>query len=143
MSADLVHPGHLNILEKASEYGEVTVGLLTDEAIASYKRLPYMSYDQRKKVVESIRHVKKVIPQLTLDYVENLKVVKPNYVVHGDDWTHGIQRSTRKRVIETINEWDGELIEIPYTTGISSTKLNAALKEVGTTPDIRRARFRR
>ena len=143
MSADLVHPGHLNILEKASEYGEVIVGLLTDEAIASYKRLPYMSYDQRKRVVESIRHVKKVIPQLTLDYVENLKVVKPNYVVHGDDWRHGIQRSTRKRVIETINEWDGELIEIPYTTGISSTKLNAALKDVGTTPDTRRARFRR
>ena len=143
MSADLVHPGHLNILEKASELGNVTVGLLTDKAISSYKRLPFMSFDQRKKVVESLRYVHKVIPQNTLDYVENLLLIKPDYVIHGDDWISGVQKVTRERVKDTLKEWGGKLVEIPYTEGISSTKLNLALKEIGTTPDIRRERFRR
>jgi len=143
MSADLVHPGHLNIINEASKLGEVIVGLLTDEAIASYKRLPYLEYEQRKQVVENIKGVSKVVPQLTLDYTNNLKELKPDIVVHGDDWKEGVQRQTRQRVIDTLNEWGGKLVEIPYTKGISSTKLNSAIKEIGTTPDIRRARLRR
>ena len=143
MSADLVHPGHLNILEKAAEIGNVTVGLLTDNAIASYKRLPFMNYGQREKVIKSLKFVNEVIPQKTLDYVENLNLLRPDYVVHGDDWTAGIQKNTRQRVIDTISKWGGKLVEVPYTEGISSTKLNNALKEVGTTPDLRRARFKR
>jgi phosphoenolpyruvate mutase len=143
MSADLIHPGHLNILKKAAELGEVTVGLLTDSAIASYKRLPYMSFDQRYLVVESLKGVARVVPQETLDYVPNLKALRPNFVVHGDDWVEGIQRKTRERVITTLAEWGGNLIEVPYTDGISSTALQGALKELGVTPDIRRARLRR
>lgn len=137
MSADLVHPGHLNILTKASKYGEVIVGLLTDEAIASYKRLPYMSYDERYAVISSLKQVSKVIPQTTLDYVPNLEKIKPDYVVHGDDWKEGVQKATRQRVIDCLKQWGGEVIDIPYTKGISSSRLNAALKEVGTTPDRR------
>jgi phosphoenolpyruvate phosphomutase len=143
MSADLIHPGHLNIINIAREYGEVTVGVLTDEAIAGYKRLPYMTYEDRARIVNSLKGVAKVIPQKTLDYVENLRLLKPDYVVHGDDWKSGVQRYTRQRVIETLAEWGGELIEPPYTEGISSTKLNKALKEVGTTPEIRLKRLRR
>lgn len=143
MSADLVHPGHLNILNRAAELGEVTVGLLTDAAIASYKRLPYMSFEQRKIVIENIRCVSKVVPQATLDYIPNLRLLKPDYVVHGDDWREGVQRSTRQRVIDALAEWGGELIEVPYTKGISSTQLNNALKQVGTTPEIRLRSFRR
>ena len=86
MSADLIHPGHLNIIKEAGKLGEVTVGRLTDKAIASYKRLPYLSFDQRKIIVENIKGVDKVIAQETLDYVPNLKLLKPDYVVHGDDW---------------------------------------------------------
>lgn len=142
MSADIIHPGHLNIIKVARELGEVTVGVLTDEAIASYKRLPFMSYEQRKTVVENIKGVACVIPQTTLDYVPNLRKLKPDYVVHGDDWRTGIQGDTRERVIEVLKEWGGELIEPPYTQGISSTKLNAALREVGTTPEVRMKRFR-
>ena len=85
MSADLIHPGHLNIINTARELGEVTVGLLTDPAIASYKRLPFLSYEQRKVIVENIKGVKQVIPQATLDYVPNLRALRPDYVVHGDD----------------------------------------------------------
>jgi len=145
MSADLVHPGHLNILKKAREIGEVEVivGLLTDEAIASYKRMPYMTFQQRKEVIESLRSVDRVIPQTTLDYVPNLEKIKPDYVVHGDDWREGIQSKTRKRVIEALSKWGGELVEVPYTKGISSTQLHGALREVGTTPNIRLKSLRR
>jgi len=143
MSADLIHPGHLNILNEAAKIGEVIVGLLTDKAIASYKRLPYLEYEQRKIVLENLKAVKEVIPQETLDYRPNLNKIKPDFVVHGDDWKEGIQRDTRQQVIDILNEWGGKLIEVPYTQGISSTKLNNALKEIGTTPDIRRARLRR
>ena len=143
MSADLIHPGHMNILRIAREYGEVTVGLLTDEAISSYKRLPLMSYDQRYAVVENIKGVVNVVPQETLDYRPNLRKFKPDFVVHGDDWKAGVQSATRQIVIETLAEWGGELIEVPYTKGVSSTALNIAQKEIGTTPDIRRRQLNR
>jgi phosphoenolpyruvate phosphomutase / 2-hydroxyethylphosphonate cytidylyltransferase len=143
MSADLVHPGHLNIIKKAGELGEVIIGLLTDEAIASYKRMPYMTYDQRREVIESIKGVSRVMPQTTLDYVPNLEALKPDYVVHGDDWKEGVQQKTRQRVIDALAQWGGELVEVPYTKGISSTRLHAAMKEVGTTPEIRLKSLRR
>jgi phosphoenolpyruvate mutase len=143
MSADLVHPGHLNILNEAAKHGEVIVGLLTDAAIASYKRIPFMEFEQRKIVIENLKSVSKVIPQSTLDYEPNLREIKPDYVVHGDDWKEGIQLETRKTVIEVLREWGGELIEIPYTKGLSSTQLNNALKEVGTTPGLRLKSLRR
>ncbi len=143
MSADLVHPGHMNILKEASKLGDVTVGLLTDKAIASYKRLPFMTYEQRKEVIENIKGVVEVIPQETLDYRPNLEKVKPDFVVHGDDWKEGVQAKVRQQVIDTLAKWGGELVEPTYTPGVSSTKLNNSLKEIGTTPDIRRGRLRR
>jgi phosphoenolpyruvate phosphomutase len=143
MSADLIHPGHMNILKVASKLGEVVVGLLTDEAIASYKRLPYLTYDQRKSVVENIKGVTQVVPQRTLDYTDNLRELKADFVVHGDDWQTGAQVQTRQRVIDVLSEWGGQLIEVPYTSGISSTQLNQDLKQIGTTPDIRLKRLRR
>ena len=143
MSADLVHPGHLNIIKNASKLGVVTIGLLTDRAIASYKRLPHMTYDQRKEIILSIKGVTNVVKQDTLDYSINLRNYKPNYVVHGDDWKDGIQSKVRQSVIDTIKEWGGELIEIPYTQNVSSTKLNNAIKEIGVSPEIRRKTLRR
>ena len=143
MSADLVHPGHMNILKIARKYGDVTVGLLTDAAIASYKRLPFMTYEQRKAVIEEIKGVSEVIPQETLDYVDNLRQVRPAFVVHGDDWKEGVQASTRQRVIDTIGEWGGELVEPGYTPGISSTQLNKSTRELGVMPDVRLKRLRR
>ncbi len=143
MSADLIHPGHLNIIAKAASLGSVTVGLLTDDAIASYKRIPFMNYEQRFAVISQIKGIDNVIEQTTLDYVPNLEKIRPRYVVHGDDWKEGIQAKTRQAVIDTITSWGGELIEVPYTQGISSSSLNSAIKELGTTPDIRRAGLRR
>lgn len=143
MSADIIHPGHLNIIQEASKLGRVTVGVLTDAAIASYKRLPYLNYEQRSLVVKSLKGVYEVIPQTTLDYVPNLELIKPDFVVHGDDWKEGIQKETRQKVINTISQWGGKVIDIPYTQGISSTLLNSRLKEIGTTPEIRLKRLKR
>lgn len=143
MSADLIHPGHVNIINNATKFGDVIVGLLTDKAIASYKRLPTMSFEQREIVVRNLKGVVNVIPQETLDYVPNLEKLQPDYVVHGDDWRTGVQRTTRQRVIETLAQWGGELVEIPYTNGISSTQINTVLKQIGTTPNTRLRRLRR
>ncbi len=143
MSADLIHPGHLNIIKEAQKYGYLIVGLLTDKAIGSYKRLPYLDFEQRKTIIEAIKGVEEVVPQETLDYTDNLKKIKPDYVVHGDDWKTGIQQKTRNKVIEVLKEWDGKLIDVPYTKGISSTQLNANIKEIGTTPEIRLKQLRR
>ena len=143
MSADMIHPGHLNIIKEAAKLGSVTVGVLTDEAIASYKRLPYLTYEQRSQIVASLKGVDNVIPQTTLDYVPNLKKLKPAFVVHGDDWKEGVQKQTRQRIIDCMQEWGGKVIDVPYTKGISSSAMNERLKEIGTTPEIRLKRLRR
>lgn len=143
MCADLLHQGHLNIIRVARELGEITIGLMTDEAIASYKRLPYLNYEQRKAIVENIKGISAVVPQTTLNYEPNLRRLRPDYFVHGDDWRTGVQREARQRAIEVLKEWGGEVVEPAYTPGISSTRLNAAIREVGFTPDIRRQRLRR
>lgn len=143
MSADLLHPGHLNVIERARQLGDVIIGLLTDKAIVGYKRLPYLTYEQRKTVVENIKGVCEVIPQYELDFVPNMKKLRPDYVVHGDDWKTGVKKKVRDRVIETIQEWGGELVEVPYTHGISSKQINKVHREIGTTPEVRMHRFRR
>lgn len=143
MSTDIIHHGHVNIIEVARNLGEVTVGLLTDKAIASFKRVPLLTYEQRKKIVENIKGVKEVIPQETLDYVPNLKKLRPDYVVHGTDWRTGVQKQIRQRVTETLKEWGGQLIEPDYTEGVSSTQLITEMLEVGTTPEARLKKLRR
>lgn len=128
--ADIVHHGHINIIKEASRLGSITVGLLTDKAIATYKRIPILSYEERKQIVENIKGVEKVIPQNTLSYRSNLLLEKPDYVIHGDDWKSGPQENIRKEVIETLNEWQGELVEIPYTKNVSSTSIQNKIKQI-------------
>ncbi|HIC38287.1 MAG TPA: phosphoenolpyruvate mutase [Candidatus Marinimicrobia bacterium] len=143
MSADLVHQGHVNIIAEGHKLGKVIIGLLTDEAIASYKRLPLIAFNERKIIVENLKGVEKVVPQTTLDYVPNLKELKPDYVVHGDDWKTGVQKEVRQRVLATLAEWGGELVEPRYTEGVSSTDLIAAVKAQGITPGKRMKTLRR
>ena len=143
LSADILHEGHINILKKASKLGEVTVGLLTDAAIASYKKLPHLDYKQREIILKNIKFVKKVIPQDTLDYTKNLLRLKPNYVVHGDDWRAGIQKNVRKKVIKTLKKWSGKIIEPKYTKNISSTKIKNKIIEIGTSAENRKSKLKR
>jgi len=137
MVGDFLHHGHINIIEEARKFGHVIVGLLTDSAVARYKRLPVFTFEQRKKIIENIKGVSSVIPQESLDYIPNLLKIKPDYVVHGDDWKYGIQQGTRQKVIETIKEWNGTLVEIKYTPGISSTNMIQDFFKNGITPQLR------
>ena len=143
MCADVIHHGHINILEKARKLGDVVVGLLTDEAITTYKRVPLLKYKDREKIASNLAGVKKVIPQKTLDYTDNLRKVKPDFVVHGDDWRTGVQRETRAAVLKTLREWGGKLVEPSFTKGISSTELISYAAGLGVSPDERLKQFRR
>jgi len=143
LSADIIHSGHINIINKGAELGDLIVGVITDEAICKYKRAPILSFEVRKELVENIKGVTKVVNQTTLDYTKNLKKFKPDYVVHGDDWKHGIQSIVREQVIETLNEWGGALIEFPYSKKIDYDKLNTDCWQITNTPDNRRAMLKK
>jgi len=116
MSTDVFRSGHINILKQAANYGTVTVGVLTDEAIAAYKRPPMLDLQERIQIISQFKHVDQIIVQKTLDYTENLLAIQPDYVVHGDDWRTGVQQMIRAKVISALADWGGELIELPYTT---------------------------
>ena len=143
MTADIMHPGLIHIINEATKYGDVIVGLLTDKAIAEHKRLPYLTYEQRKEVVENIKGVSEVIPQEEWRLFDNLKRIRPDYIIHGDDWKNGPLREIREQVFEVMNEQGGKVIEIPYTKGINSSSLDKEIKSIGTTPDIRLKTLRR
>jgi len=145
MSTDLYHSGHVNIINQAAKYGSVIVGILTDEAIATYKRPPILNAEERKQIVASFKNVDKVVLQETLDYTQNLRALKPDYVVHGDDWRTGIQQQIRNKVISVLLEWGGELIEVPYTHGrtLSGDKLSHALSAALNTPEQRLSKLKK
>lgn len=143
MIADIMHPGLINIINEGAKYGDVIIGLFTDKAIATHKRLPVLTYDQRKEVVENIKGVSKVVPQDEWSYVSNLKKIKPDYIIHGDDWKEGANKKICQEVFKVMEELGGEVIEIPYTQGINSSKLAKEIEGFGTTPEVRMKRLRR
>ena len=143
MIADIMHKGLNNIINEGAKYGDVIIGLFTDKAIATHKRLPVLTYDQRKEVVENINGVSKVVPQDEWSYVSNLKKIKPDYIIHGDDWKEGANKKIRQEVFKVMEELGGEVIEIPYTQGINSSKLAKEIEGFGTTPEVRMKRLRR
>lgn len=104
MVADIMHPGLINIINEGSKYGDVIIGLFTDKAVAERKRLPFLTYEQRKSVVENIKNVSQVIPQEEWSYIPNLKKLKPDYIIHGDDWKTGMDKELREQVIITMKE---------------------------------------
>lgn len=127
MAADIVHPGHINIIQTAAELGEVMVGLFTDEAIASYKKTPVMNYEQREIVIGNIKGVSRVVPQLTKDYESNLRKYKPDYMVHGTDWREGPLAEVREKAIQVMAEWGGCVVEPEYTKGVSSSSIKGRM----------------
>jgi len=137
MIGDIIHPGIINIINEGAKLGELWIGLFTDSAIATHKRLPYLNYEQRKSVVENIKGVSKVIAQNEWSYVPNLINYKPDIIIHGDDWKTGPESKLREDVFNVMKELGGDVVEIPYTQGINSTQLNNAQTSIGTTPDIR------
>ena len=143
MIADIMHPGLINIINKGAEYGDVIIGLFTDKAIATHKRLPYLTYEQRETVVRSIHGVADVVPQDDWSYVPNLVKYKPDYIIHGDDWLEGPDKYIRDEVFKVMESLGGKVIEIPYTKGITSSGLAEELESLGTTPQARLKSLRR
>jgi phosphoenolpyruvate phosphomutase len=143
LTGDIIHPGIINIITEAAKLGRVMAGLLTDSAIATHKRLPFLSYEQRKRVVENIKGIDIVVPQEEWSYVPNLLKYKPDAIIHGDDWKSGHLSRVRDEVIEVMQKIGGEVVEIPYTQGINSSMLAEAKQSIGTTPEIRLKTLRR
>ncbi len=143
LAADILHEGHINILKRANTLGEVTVGLLTDQAISSYKRFPHLNYKNREAVLKNLSFVKKIIQQDTLDYEKNLIKIKPDFLVHGDDWKEGIQKNIRSKAIKTLKRWGGRLVEPKYTKNISSSMIKDKIREIGVTSDSRKSKLKR
>lgn len=142
-STDVIHCGHINIINRAAELGEITAGILTDEVVASYKRFPILSYEERAMIFQNIAGINKVVPQDTLSYEKNLREFRPDYVVHGDDWKTGYQASVRSEVIRVLNEIGGELIEFPSTIDTTYRLLEDHAREQLAIPDIRRGRLKK
>ena len=127
LAVDILHSGHLNIINRAKKYGKVVIGLLSDNAVAEYKNIPSLEYEERYKIVKNLKNVHKIIKQDTWDYSKVLNSLKPDYFVHGDDWKKGIQKKTRQKVIRLLKKNKGKLIEIPYTKNISSSSIKSDL----------------
>ena len=142
-STDILHSGHISIIEKAAALGELTVGVLTDQVVASYKRFPVLSYEERVLMLKNIKGVSRVVEQRSLSYAENLRKYKPDVVVHGDDWKTGPQKTVREEVITILSEYGGELVEFPYSDDERYQALEKRSREQLSIPDIRRGRLRR
>ena len=139
LTADILHHGHMNILEEARKYGDIIIGLTTDAAVAEHKRLPYLNYKQREKILKNFQGVTKIVPQKEWDDSYNVRKIRPDFVVHGDDWKMGPDRALRKNIIKALNEYGGKLIEVPYTKGVSSRAFVDSQRITNATPEIRRS----
>ena len=140
--ADLLHAGHINILKEAAKHGEVTVGLLTTTAIHELNDTVYLKYQQRLEVIKNLSMVSDIVPQEDASYKKNLIKIKPDYVVHGDDWIDGKQSKYRDEVINLLSEWGGKLIDVKYSTDISDKNLKNKLMKLGVTTVHRLNRLR-
>lgn len=142
-STEYIHTGHIAIIKKAKRLGRLTIGVLSDEAVASFRRFPLMPFEERKALVANIAGVENVVEQKTLSYAENIRSLKPDYVVHGDDWVNGFQKPIRQEVIDVLSEYGGQLVEYPYSSDPKYKELDKMHRAELAMPDIRRGRLRK
>lgn len=142
-STDIIHGGHIAIIKKAQKLGRLIIGVLSDDAVASYKRLPLVPASERKRLFENVSGVYKVVDQNTLGYKDNLDALKPDIVVHGDDWCTGFQKPIRDEVVSILNSYGGKLVEFPYSSDDKYKDIEARTRSDLAMPDIRRGRLKR
>ena len=142
-STDILHSGHFSIIKKAEKLGKLIIGVLSDDAVVSFKRFPLVPFSERKSMLENISGVYKVVEQTTLSYKENLEKFKPDYVVHGDDWLMGFQKPVRDEVVTILDSYGGKLIEYPYGKDNKYEDLEKRARAELATPDVRRARLKK
>lgn len=140
--ADLLHSGHINVLKEAAKHGDVVVGLLTSSAIAELNDDAFLKYQQRLEVVQNLRMVSEVVEQNTASYKSNLLKLKPDFVVHGDDWKNNSQSVYRDEVLALLKGWGGKLVEIEYSAEISDQNIKDQLHKLGVTTVTRQQRLR-
>ena len=142
-STDIIHSGHLSILNKAAELGSVTVGLLSDAAVASFKRYPLLPYSERKNLFENLKCVDRVVCQETMSYHDVIEQLRPDIVVHGDDWKTGFRQPLRDEVIKLLSEYGGKLVEFPYTNDPKLKAIENQYRAEAALPDVRRGRLKK
>ena len=142
-STEYIHSGHIAIIKKASRLGKLTIGVLSDEAVASYRRFPLIPFTERKSLISNIMGVSQVVEQKTLSYAENLHELKPDFVVHGDDWREGLQKPIRQEVLEILATYGGKLVEFPYSHDAKYEELDKMTRAQLAMPDVRRGRLRK
>lgn len=142
-STDVLHSGHINLINKASKLGRVIVGVLTDDVVASYKRYPLLPYSERVSLFSNLKEVWKVVEQNTLSYRSNLEKLHPTYVVHGDDWKTGFQKPVREEVVSILASYGGKLVEFPYADDAKYKAIEQRTVSNLSMPDVRRGRLRR
>ena len=142
IGTDVIHGGHMEIIHRASELGELTVGVLTDEVVAAYKRHPLLTCEERMKIAAGLKGVARVVKQDEIGYAGPLRALKPDYVVHGDDWREGFQKPVREECLRLLAEYGGQLVEFPYSHNNEYDRLEAAARSQVSVPDLRRGRLR-
>lgn len=142
-STDIIHGGHISIIRKASKLGKLIIGVLSDDAVLSYKRFPLVPASERKELFASIAGVYKVVDQNTLSYKENLETYRPDIVVHGDDWCTGFQKPIRDEVISVLDTYGGQLVEYPYSNDEKYKQIQARARSDLSMPDLRRGRLKK
>ena len=142
-SADMIHSGHIALIRKAQKLGDLVIGVLSDEAVASYKRFPLLPYEERKTMLKNIAGVAGVVEQRTLSYRENLEQYRPNFVVHGDNWQTGFQKPVRDEVLSVLDSYGGKLVEYPFASDPKYKQLEDRARAELSLPDVRRARLKK
>lgn len=142
-STDMIHSGHIEIIRKAEKLGNLIIGVMSDEAVASYKRFPLLPYEERKTMFENITSVTKVVEQKTLSYKDVLEKYRPDIVVHGDDWKEGFQKPLRNEVCTILASYGGQLVEFPYSKNEKYEEIERRARSELSLPDIRRSRLRK
>lgn len=142
-SADVVHSAHIAMIKKAACYGHLIVGVMSDEAEATYRRLPLLPFEERKNLFKNIVGVDRVVEQKSLSYRDNIREFQPDIVIHGDDWKQGVQKTIREEVIEELNKYGGRLIEFPYSDDEKFQDIDRRMRLELSTPDIRRKSLKR
>ena len=140
---DIIHEGHLNLIKEAKKYGDVIVGVLCDSEMVKYNQFPLKSTEQRMEIVKNISGIKDVVVQNEIMYDNIIKEIRPDYVIHGNNWEEDSMKLIRKNIIEVTSRYGGELIEIPYTFNEHVQKIDKQMKEKLAMPELRRARLKR
>lgn len=139
---DVIHEGHLNVLNEAKKLGRVVVGCLSDKVLIRYNKFPTVSQEERIKLYRTLDGVDEVIVQNDMLYDDIIEKIKPDYVLHGDNWKNGPELAIRSHVENEVSKYGGKIIDVPYTYNEKVKKIDRQLREKLSMPEYRRKRLR-